>query len=94
MEVTSTISAAQKKALETEIEDINAWFENWLHHRANMLIDEIFQQEVNRLIESGNTISGTKEEIVLASPVLSAAERNKINFNTKYGRYEPIIEKS
>ena len=77
MDVKSTISAAQKKALETEIEDINAWFENWLHHRANKLIDEIFQQEVQRLIGDGQTISGTKEEIVLASPILSAAERNK-----------------
>jgi hypothetical protein len=77
MDVKSTISDAQKKALETEIEDINAWFENWVHHRANMLIDEIFQQEVQRLIDDGQTISGTKDEIVLASPILSAAERNK-----------------
>mgnify|MGYP006191644811 CR=1 FL=1 len=77
MDVKSTISDAQKKALETEIEDINAWFENWVHHRANMLIDEIFQQEVQRLIDDGQTISGTKDEIVLESPILSAAERNK-----------------
>lgn len=76
MNVTSTISAAQKKALETDVEDITAWFDNWLQHRANTLLEKIFQDEVKRLIENGETVSGTKDEIVLAAPVLSAAERN------------------
>jgi len=76
MDVTSTISLAQKKALETEIEDIQAWFENWLHYRANTILDKLFQEEVNRLIENGETISGTKEEVILNAPILSAAERN------------------
>lgn len=74
--MTSTISAAQKKALETDVEDITAWFDNWLQHRADMLLEKIFQDEVKRLIENGETVSGTKDEIVLAAPVLSAAERN------------------
>jgi hypothetical protein len=76
MEVVSTISPAQKKALETEIEDIQEWFENWLHHRANLIMDTIFQDEVKRLIENGETVSGTKDDIILAAPILSAAERN------------------
>lgn len=76
MNVTSTISAAQKKALETDVEDITAWFDNWLQHRADTLLEKIFQDEVKRLIENGETVSGTKDEIVLAAPVLSAAERN------------------
>jgi len=76
MNVTSTISLAQKKALETDVEDITAWFDNWLQHRADILLENIFQDEVKRLIENGETVSGTKDEIVLAAPVLSAAERN------------------
>jgi hypothetical protein len=76
MNVTSTISVAQKKALETDVEDITAWFDNWLQYRANTLLEKIFQDEVKRLIENGETVSGTKDEIVLAAPVLSAAERN------------------
>jgi hypothetical protein len=76
MNVTSTISAAQKKALETDVEDITAWFDNWLQHRANILLEQVFQDEVKRLIENGETVSGTKDEIVLAAPVLSASERN------------------
>lgn len=74
--MTSTISLAQKKALETDVEDITAWFDNWLQHRADILLENIFQDEVKRLIENGETVSGTKDEIVLAAPVLSAAERN------------------
>jgi hypothetical protein len=76
MNVTSTISEAQKKALETDVEDITAWFDNWLQYRADTLLEKIFQDEVKRLIENGETVSGTKDEIVLAAPVLSAAERN------------------
>jgi|TARA_B110000305_G_C19019503_1_gene438644 hypothetical protein len=78
MNVTSTISSAQKKALETDVEDITAWFDNWLQHRANTLLEQVFQDEVKRLIENGETISGTKDEIVLASPVLSAVERSAL----------------
>ena len=79
--ISANLSAAQVKALATDINDddngIERWFTNWVHVRADKLIDEIFQKEVSRLISEGKSISGSKDDIVLEAPVKSASERNQ-----------------
>jgi hypothetical protein len=79
--VSATLSAAQIKALSTDINDdengIDRWFSNWVQVRANHLMDTIFQQEIARLISEGKTISGSKDDIILAAPIKSASERDK-----------------
>ncbi len=79
--VSATLSAAQVKALATNINDddggIDRWFANWVHNRADTIMDDIFQKEVARLIAEGKSVSGSKDDIVLAAPVQSASERDQ-----------------
>jgi len=81
MDIVVKISPAQKKALETEIEDITSWFANWLFFRANELMDKLVQKEISRRLDKGETISGSKEDIILSSSILSAAETNALAGN-------------
>lgn len=74
---TLELTNAQKKALETEIIDIQEWIENFVFHRAQVTIDSIVNVEVQRKLDAGETISGTKEDIVLGAPIESAAERQQ-----------------
>jgi len=81
MDIVVQISPAQKKALETEIEDITSWFANWLYFRANEMVDKLVQKEIQRRLENGETVSGSKEDIILSSTVLSAVETNALASN-------------
>lgn len=73
---TVTLSAAEEKALGTVMLDIQWWLDNFVHDRAKIEVDRIFAEEVKRKIEAGQTVSGSKDDIVLAANVKSAAEIN------------------
>jgi hypothetical protein len=75
MNITITINDAEKKALETQILNIQEWLDNWVHERARVEIDNIVAVEVQRKLDLGEPIVGTKEEIVLAADVETAADR-------------------
>jgi hypothetical protein len=47
-----------------------------VHERCRIAIEEIVNAEVQRKLAANETISGSKEDIVLAAPIKSAAERN------------------
>lgn len=81
MDIVVSISSAQKKSLETEIEDVQAWFQNWVLFRANEIMDKLLHAEMMRKLANGEIISGTKEDIILATPILSAAEKNALHKN-------------
>jgi len=77
MSVTYTInlSDAENKALGVVALSQQDWIDNAVHERCRLAIEEIVNAEVQRLLAAGQPITGTKEDIVLAANIESAAER-------------------
>jgi hypothetical protein len=74
---TITLSDAQDKALSVVATTQQDWIENVVFERCRIAIDEIVNAEVQRKLAAGETISGSKEDIVMAADVETAAERNE-----------------
>ena len=72
---TITLSDAENKALGFVAFSQDAWIQNAVHERCRVAIEEIVASEVQRKLAAGETISGTKEDIVNAAPIKSAAQR-------------------
>jgi len=72
---TITLSDAEDKALGFVALSQQEWIDNAVHNRCRIAIEEIVAAEVQRLLADGETISGSKEDIVLAAPIKTAAER-------------------
>lgn len=72
---TVTLSEAEDKALSTVVFDQNEWIQNAVHQRCRIAIEDIVQAEVQRLLAEGKTISGSKEDIVLAADLETAVEK-------------------
>jgi len=73
---TITLSDAEDKALGFVAFSQDAWIQNAVHERCRIAIDEIVNAEVQRLLSEGKPITGSKEDIVMAAQIQSAAERN------------------
>lgn len=73
---TITLSDAEDKALHTVAMSAQDWIDNAVHERCRIAIEEIVNAEVQRKLAAGESITGSKEDIVMAAPVESAAERN------------------
>jgi hypothetical protein len=71
---TITLTDAQDKALSVVALDQQEWIENAVFERCRLAIEDIVNAEVQRKISAGETISGTKDDIVLAANVQTAAE--------------------
>lgn len=72
---TITLSEAEDKALGVVALTQQDWIDNAVHERCRIAIDEIVNAEVQRKLAAGEAITGSKDEIVLAAQVESAAER-------------------
>jgi hypothetical protein len=72
---TITLSDAEDKALGVVALSQQDWIDNVIHERCRVAIEEIVATEVQRKLAANETISGTKEDIVNAAPIKSAAER-------------------
>lgn len=72
---TITLSDAEDKALHVAALSAQDWIDNAVHERCRIAIDEIVNAEVQRKLAAGEPITGTKEDIVLAANIKSAAER-------------------
>lgn len=72
---TITLSAAEDKALGVVAMSQDDWIQNAVHERCRIAIEEIVNAEVQRLLAAGQSITGSKEDIVIAAPIQSAAER-------------------
>jgi hypothetical protein len=72
-----TLSDAEDKALSVVALSQQEWIDNAVHNRCRIAIDEIVNAEVQRKLATGESITGSKEDIVLAAPIENAAERNK-----------------
>jgi len=73
---TITLSDAEDKALGVVAFSQDDWIQNAVHERCRIAIEEIIATEVQRLLGEGKPITGTKDDIVMAAPIKSAAERN------------------
>lgn len=72
---TITLSEAEDKALGVVALNQQEWIDNAVHERCRVAIDEIVNAEVQRKLAAGEAITGSKEDIVMASNIESAAER-------------------
>jgi hypothetical protein len=74
---TIILTDAQDKALSVIAASQQEWIENAVFERCRVAIEEIVNAEVQRKLAAGETISGSKEDIVMAADVETAAERNE-----------------
>jgi hypothetical protein len=72
---TITLSDAEDKALHTVAISAQDWIDNAVHERCRIAIDGIVNAEVQRKLAAGEPITGSKEDIVMAADIESAAER-------------------
>lgn len=72
---TITLTEAENKALGVVALSQQNWIDNAVHERCRIAIDEIVNTEVQRKLAAGESITGSKEDIVVAANVESAAER-------------------
>jgi len=72
---TITLSDAEDKALKFVALSAQEWIDNAVHERCRLAIEEIVNAEVQRKLAANETISGSKEDIVNAASIKSAAER-------------------
>ena len=73
---TVTLSDAEDKALHFVAVSAQEWIDNAVHTRCQVAMDAIIADEVKRKLDAGEPITGTKDDIVLAAQIESAAERN------------------
>ena len=73
---TITLTDAEDKALKSVAVSAQDWIDNAVHERCRLAIDEIVNAEVQRKLATGEPITGSKDDIVMAANVESAAERN------------------
>lgn len=79
MDFVVTLSDVELKALEYVAYDANDWIQNAVHERCRIAIDELVQATINDKLSKGESVSGTKEEIVLSSTLPSAKDRHNIS---------------
>ena len=72
---TITLSDAEDKALGVVAYSQNDWIQNAIKERCRIAIEEIVAAEVQRKLAAGESITGSKDDIVMAANVESAAER-------------------
>ena len=67
MNYTITLTETEKLAMEYVAYDPQDWVENAFKERARIAIDEIVKLAVEKFLELGQTIPGSKDEIVAAA---------------------------
>lgn len=72
---TITLSDAEDKALHVVAMSAQDWMDNAIHERCRIAIEEIVATEVQRKLAAGESITGSKDDIVMAANVESAAQR-------------------
>lgn len=72
---TITLTDAEDKALHFVAVSAQEWIDNAVHTRCQLAINEIVSAEVSRITATGGSFSGTKDDIVLAASIKSAAQR-------------------
>jgi hypothetical protein len=55
------------------------WIQNAIRERARLAIDELVNDDIQFRLKNGLAISGTREEMAMASELPSGFERNEAN---------------
>ncbi|CAB4140733.1 hypothetical protein UFOVP395_68 [uncultured Caudovirales phage] len=66
-EYTIELTATEDLAMQYAALDVDDWIQNAVHERARIAIDEIVKIAVEKFLEAGQTIPGSKEAIVAAA---------------------------
>jgi hypothetical protein len=78
---TVNYTETENKAMQYAAADVNDWIQNAAHERARIAIDEIVKLAVEKFLEAGQSIPGSRDEIVAAAFangwVKTAAQRNE-----------------
>jgi hypothetical protein len=74
---TIILSDAQDKALSVVAASQQEWIENAVFERCRIAIEEIVNAEVQRKLAANEPITGSKDDIVMAADIETAAERNE-----------------
>lgn len=74
MEYTITLTEAENKVLRHITYDPQQWIETVVKERCRVAIEEIVTKEIQRIISEGGTITGTKEDIILAMDLKTGKE--------------------
>jgi len=72
---TINLSDAENKALGAVAFSQDDWIQNVVHERCRIAIEEIVAAEVQRLLAAGQSVTGSKDDIVIAAPIKSAAQQ-------------------
>ena len=72
---TITLSDAEDKAFHAVAMSAQDWIDNVVHERCRVAMEEIVAAEVERKLAAGESISGSKEDIVMAAKVETAVEK-------------------
>lgn len=64
---TVTLTETEKLAMQNIAYDVQDWIDNAVHERARLSINNIVKIAVEKYLELGQTIPGSKEEIVAAA---------------------------
>jgi len=74
---TITVTDVQYKALAYTAFDPEEYITNFVNHSAEVVIDEIYKLEVERMINDPDvdSIPANKEQVVLDADIMSAADR-------------------
>jgi hypothetical protein len=79
-EYTIELTETEDLAMQYAALDVDDWIQNAAHERARIAIDEIVKIAVEKFLEAGQSIPGSKEAIVAAAFengwVKTAAQRN------------------
>ena len=73
---TITLTDAEEKAMSVYALDVNEWIQYMVHDRCRVAIDEIAKAEIERKLDAGEAITGSKEDIVLQAVVETAVEKS------------------
>lgn len=72
---TIEITDAQDLALRHVAVDPQFWIQNMVNVRCDLAIEDIVKMEIERKLAARETITGSKDDIVLASGIESSVER-------------------
>ena len=74
---TITLSDAEDKALGHVAVSQQDWIETAVKNRCRKAIDEIVNAEVQKKLAAGESITGSKDEIVMSADILTAKQINE-----------------
>ena len=73
---TITLSDAEDKALKFVAVSAQDWIDNAVHNRCRIAIEDIVAAEVQRKLAANESITGSKDDIIMAENIESLAERS------------------